>query len=440
MKRLLYILLLSTVVFAACDDEDNYEWGSYQNSPIKSVACTPMFMPLAVSDGTVMAVSENDSLYSINKVFSDGSIKSVSLNFTWSENRSFNPEQNHNNDQDANHSPEGNPSPIQDRIQNIYVDLSNGMFRKNSNDEYYFDYYSANNFGRQYYAVVKFDKDCNILFQIDSTVNAMGGGMGGNTSTVTKLPVAGTPLNNGGYAMILQAPAMGMMQTTDYNLILRMIDSNGKYGSEYTLDFSETVNIEVVTNVNNNIAIYYELSDGSYYYNVYSPIGELIGKYQIATNNNLFNSLTYNDNVFLSGVDLSTGQYFIQQLDQDGNITTEIPLKVAAVLTNITEFDGYRCFSGFTQTDMSGKVSSDSYTNYISNYNGVIILAKDGVMQDPIIADYNNGVIIYATFKNSDGTYTIYLSQVTPITAAVTEYGDKIYIYHTNDLKKLEVN
>ena len=445
MKRLIYIILAISTMLVACDDDDSYEYGSYEYSPIKSVTCYPIFWPLPVTEGAIVTVAPINNVYNFIKVMPDGTTKSTPLSFTWSSSGNSEPMPNPGGNvpegMDASGSSTSTTSA--NPTQNFNVDITSGSnFFKNSNDEFYFDYYSDDDFGRIFFAVVKFDKDCNILFQIDSTVNTMGrGGMGGGAATVTKLPQAGTPLNNGGYAMILQAPSMGMFQSTDYSLTLRIINSEGKYAEEYTLDFSEAIKIEAVTNVNNNIAIYYALSDGTYYYNVYTMDGNLIGTFPIDTNCTIYNYLSYGKNVFLSGFNAKTQKYYVQQVDENGKTEYEKEFDASAILTSITEFDGYRCFSGFyyPEADQSN-LNPDNVLDLMESYDGIIMLAKDNVFEEPITADYNNGVIIWATFKNTDGTYTVFLSQITPLSTLASQVGDKIYIYRTDDLKKLEVN
>lgn len=445
MKRLIYIILAISTVFAACDDDESYEYGSYEYSPIKSVSCYPIFWPLPVSDGTVVSVAPINNVYNFLKIMPDGTTKSTPLTFTWSSSNNSiptpTPGGNFPEGVDAGES--NNTATPANPVQNFNVDITSGSkLTKNSNDEYYFDYYSDDDFGRRFFAVVKFDKDCNILFQIDSTVNTMGGGrMGGDAATVTKLPKVGTPLNNGGYAMILQAPSMGMFQSTDYSLTLRIITDEGKYAEEYTLDFSEAIKIVDITSVNNNIAIYYALSDDSYYYNVYTMDGQLIGTFPINSDCVIYNYLTYGNNVFLSGYNYTTQKFYVEQVDENGQSENVKEFDASAILTSITEFDGYRCFSGFfyPETDQSN-IDPGHILDLIDSYDGIIMLAKDGTFEEPIIADYNNGVIIWATFKNTDGTYTVFLSQITPLSTLASQLGDKIYIYRTNDLKKLEVN
>ena len=324
--------------------------------------------------------------------------------------------------------------------QEVDIELDNCTFRKNSSDEFYWDFYSSDNFGRHFFAVVKFDKDCNIVFKLDSAANLMGGGpmMDDKTGGVSKQPVKGTPLNNGGYAMILQASSMGMAVNTDYNLILRIIDAQGKYVKDCQLDFSETVEIAVVTNVNNNIAIYYKLSDDSYYYNVYSQDGALVGAYPIESTDVIFSSLTYGNYAYLSYANTETLELSLRQLDENGEVVQTIPLNAIVMLNNATEVDGKFCFSGTAVSDVSLLLDNSSVD--ATDYQGIIALASNGVMEEPIIADYNNGVIVFATFKNDDGSYIVYLTQLTPLSWASSRYGDKIYIYRTDDLKKLEVN
>ena len=446
MKNLYYILLLASATLAmACGDDidDNFDYGSYAESPIKSVDCAPLFVPLPVSDGSVVTITQNGSEYSFVKILQDGTTQSTQFDFEWSMSNSVSPMMPGGPDSPDDVT-EGGSLQNSD-VPNIFnqevdIELDNCTFRKNSSDEFYWDFYSSDHFGRHFFAVVKFDKDCNIVFKLDSTANLMGGGpmMDDKTGGVSKQPVKGTPLNNGGYAMILQASSMGMAVNTDYNLLLRIIDAQGKYVKDCQLDFSETVEIEVVTNVNNNIAIYYKLSDDSYYYNVYSQDGALVGVYPIESTDVIFSSLTYGNYAYLSYANTETLELSLRQLDENGEVVQTIPLNAIVMLNNATEVDGKFCFSGTAVSDVSLLLDNSSVD--ATDYQGIIALASNGVMEEPIIADYNNGVIVFATFKNDDGSYIVYLTQLTPLSWASSRYGDKIYIYRTDDLKKLEVN
>lgn len=470
MEKLKYILLFFTVVsLSACnlfddeldEDENNYKYGNYNDSPVKSVACKPQFAPQTVSDGSIVTITYSDKTYNFVKIFPDGTTKTTPLNFTWSESNSFHQMQP-SGDMPSGNKPSGDVSgggfqqPTNNFTYEMDADFTTTMFLKNCNDEYYLSHYNSNDFGRYYYAVVKFDKDCNIVFQIDSTVNAMGGGpMGGASGTVTKTPVAGTPLNNGGYAMIMQAVSVGMMQNEDYNLTLRIINTEGKIAADYTLEFSEIVKIVTVLNVNNNIAVYYQLSDNTNYVNLYTLNGQLLGILPSDSNRSIYTYITYGEYVLTSGYDSEIKKFFLQQLDQYGQTIQDETLDVSAVVYSITEFDGKRCYSGVLQTDFDPETyDPDNYLDYIVNSDGLIMLNDNGEFETPIIADYNNGVIIYAVFKNDDNTYTIYLSQITPLATLASRLGgqmyvyrtvasrlcDKILIYRTDDLKKLEVN
>ena len=465
MKKLKYILLIFTVVsLSACffvddeydDDVSNYKYGNYNNSPVKSVACKPQFAPQTVSDGSIVTITYTDKNYNFVKIFPDGTTKTTPLNFTWSESNSFSQMQPSGDVPSGDVPSGGFQQPTNNSTYEMDADISTTMFLKNCNDEYYFAHYNSNDFGRYYYAVVKFDKDCNIVFQIDSTVNAMGGGpMGGGSRTVTKTPVAGTPLNNGGYAMIMQAASVGMMQNEDHNLTLRIINTEGKVAADYTLEFSEMVKIETVLNVNNNIAVYYQLSDNTNYINLYTLNGQLLGTLPSDSKRSIYTYITYGEHVFTSGYDSEIQKFFLQQLDQYGQSIKDETFDVSAVIYNITEFDGKRCFAGVRQTNFDpATYDPDNYLDYIVNSDGLIMLNDNGEFETPIIANYNNGVIIYAVFKNEDNTYTIYLSQITPLATLASRLGgqmyvyrtiasrlcDKILIYRTADLKKLEVN
>ena len=466
MKKIFYHILIFTILTAmACNDP---VYSDYSQSPIKSIECSPLFMPLSVSDGAVVTIeAEGDTnTYRFIKIDKNAELKYTTFKFNWNyselnnnNNNHYTPgqqEENHDNNTENNEnensgnnenqeSPETNTPESKSLKQTVQsyvevVDISSGSLKKNSNDEYFFDFYSSNTFGREYYAVVKFDKDCNIIFQIDSTVNAMGG----NQNSVSKMPVAGTPLDNGGYAMIFQTPSMGMMQATSYDLTLKIINSQGEIESTSELEFSETVSVKDVMSIDNNIFISYENSSSVSGAKIFSIDGELLNEYTMDNTISKINFLTYKEYGYISGYNSQTQKFTVMELDKNGNILVNQTLDSVGVFIDITEVNNKICLSGFTQSNNTTTYNSiNSYLNYISNLNGLIVLIDLETTEfDFITADYDLGVIIYSTHQNSDGTYTVFLSQVTPLDAMMSSYnyGQKIYVYQVDDLKNLQIN
>ena len=471
-KFYIHILTALTVITAACNDT---VYSDYSQSNIKSANCTPMFMPLSVSDGAVVTMqAESDTnTYSFIKIDKNAELTSSTIKFTWSYNDSHGSQQNNNSNyndnnkdnndnqnddinqnDDANQEQNNDNTNENNSTKKSYtkqtsqqtvevVDISDGKLRKNNNDEYFFDFYSSNNFGREYFAIVKFDKNCNIIFQKDSTINAMSNG-NGNQNNVSKMPVAGTPLDNGGYAIIYQTPSMGMMQATSYDLTMKVLDTNGETTSSVDLEFSETVSITDVNSIDNNILITYENSSSVAAIKIFSLEGTLINTSDIINNINQINFLNYGEYGFISGYEPTTQKFTIVQIDKNGDIITQNNLDSIGIIVNVNEFNNMICLTGFTQSSNYTTYNTvNSYLNYISNLNGLIVLLDSQTNNlDYITADYGNGVIVYSAQKNSDNTYTVFLSQVTPSDLLFSEYsyGSKIYVYQVDDLKKLQIN
>ena len=156
------------------------------------------------------------------------------------------------------------------------------------------------------------------------------------------------------------------------------------------------------------------------------------------------NFLTYKEYGYISGYNSQTQKFTVMELDKNGNILVNQTLDSVGVFIDITEVNNKICLSGFTQSNNTTTYNSiNSYLNYISNLNGLIVLIDLETTEfDFITADYDLGVIIYSTHQNSDGTYTVFLSQVTPLDAMMSSYnyGQKIYVYQVDDLKNLQIN
>lgn len=437
MKKLLYILPFLTLF--SCKDT---VYSDYEDSPIKSVECRPMFMPLAASDGTLVTITADtaDNTYNFIKIDKNAKTTGQTIKLSWNMSDRNAPNQGGEIPQHESQSKQSTTTQ-----STTVVDISEGQFRKNSNDEFFLDFYSTNDFGREYYAVVKFDKDCNIIFQHDSTVNAMGGGMGsGQNQTVNKLPIGGTPLNNGGYAMILQTPTMGMMQNSSYDLSLRYINSGGEIEKTSTLSFSENISIVSVNSVDNNVIIFYKNSDETSFVKVFTIDGTEVNSIEIPTTFSLLNFLTWYKYGYISGYNSETKKFIIAQINSNGEFEYQKDMDSVAVFVNITEVDNQLCLTGFNQPSNTTLSSIEAYMNYISELNGIIVMGNlEEKAYNTTMADYGCGVIVYAVFNDSDGYYTVFLTRVTPLdlfSQKNTTYGGTIYIYKTNDIKNLQIN
>jgi len=416
MKQLQYIIFTLLLIATGCDQVD-YEFSEYSKSPIKSVSCTPLFTPLPVQEGSavVTIVQNPDDSFSFFKVDKDGTVTTKDFSFSWI-----------------------NELPASEINITQY-----GQFRKNTYDEYYLEYYYTNTFGKNYYGVIKFDNQGNVMIQIDGTADAIEGAVVGHITNVPKIPVNGTPLNNGGYAMILQTPSMGMLQASATNLTLLIIDRNGNVVNNYNLARDEYISIEKVSAVGNNIAIFYNNADKERQIGIFNSEGQEVKTYTIDPNLIFYNYQIYSQYLFISGKQDDVSHFW--GFDGQFNLVMDVPSNKIIVSLNITYAENDLFFSGFTTNNLSSDLKSlDSYYEYVNNLNGFALSintnSQEKQFDNTVTMDYNNGVMVYATFRNGDGTYTLFLTQVTPISMLASPFGDKIYIYNTDDVNKLQIN
>lgn len=427
MKKWFYI---AAAFLTSCHHETVYS--DYKTSPVKSAEVSPLFFPAACSDGSVVTLtSENDTLnYNFVKVNRNGDKTETSFSLTWNE---------------ARRGGENLPASKQSQggMPQTKIDISDGNMRANANDEFYFEFYSSNNFGRSYYAVVKFDKNGQKLFQLDSTVSMNGGGMNGgqNTASVSKVPVGGTPLDNGGYAMIFQVLNQGMVQhNTSYGLTMRYITPQGVTGSEKELSFDETISITSVNSVKNNVFIHYTNSDGYNFLRVFSLDGTLITDKTVDYEPYIF--IPDKNCAYISGTD-SEGACALS-LDSLGNETIRISTD-NAFFANAVNADGVIYFAGM---EISGSAVSSvsSLIKAASSMTGVLAaVSEDGKTQKQVKLDYDDGIACFAFFNDGKGGYDVFLTRISTETAvnmnmSNTFLGHRIYVYNVSSLEKLQIN
>ncbi|MBQ3657400.1 MAG: hypothetical protein II956_11235 [Bacteroidales bacterium] len=434
MKRLVYILPL--LIFLSCENETVYS--DYADAPVKSVEVSPMFFPVACSDGTIITItSEHDTLnYNFVKINSNAEITQTGFSLTWKESSTHRTDPNNRDNKDG--ISKQSPSEVQ-----VKIDVSSGTIRKNANDEFYFEFYSSNNFGRSYYAVVKFDKDGNKLFQLDSIVSIMNmGSMGGGNNSVSKIPVKGTPLDNGGYAMIFQVPNQGMMQqNTAYDLTLRYINAAGKTEHETDLEFDETISIENICSINNNIFVYYTNADEAYFLKIFSLDGSLI--YSSAIDYYPYIFAPDSKYAYISAVDASGTCALV--LNDDGDEYIRVPT-TDAFFSNAMKIDDEIYFSGIEISGASSINTMSALLKTVSSMTGVLsTVSLDGTIQKYIRLDYDDGIACYACFKDGSGGYNVFMSRISSESAVNlnmnnTGLGNRIYVYNVSSLEKLQIN
>ncbi len=449
IPHILSIVSIAALMVFSCNDTVYTEQA---DSPIKVVSVSPVVLPRPVSDGSVVTVAyNNDTTYSFLKISNDGSVISTKFEFYFhsdytpsGDNPSGdNPSgDNPGGHSDDSHDPSSKQSVVS--LMSQYIDLSDANFRKNINDEFYLEYYSTNNFGRSTYAVLKFDKDAQLIYQVDSTVNMMGGS--GRTQTVTQVPVAGTPLNDGGYAMIFQTPSMGGMQSSSaqsYDLTMRIIDSDGKYKEEVALSFDESIVISSVYAVADYVVMYYQNENTTgYEFCIYALDGSVVASGTSEYSMTIHDMLSVDGGVYMAAYNNTLSTNVIAKLDMQGN--PEFVIMVDAYVYNVTEKDGRLFFTGFNASTTAQASTLAELAAQITSATGHIIMmdAADGGNMQTISMSYDGGIAPYVVYPCADGGYDVYLTRVFLYDFANVSsmYGNKVYIYHTDDINKLQLD
>lgn len=455
MKLKLYILSALATTLFACDDPI---YTDSDSSPIKTISVTPQILPRPISNGGLAIVSSNtDSTYNFIKINKNGDTTSTKFQFYFHNSDVDNPNniQNPNEKNDDTHTTNTEQiSNQQNEIINIeqtqYIDISDANFRKNSNDEFYIEYYASTNFGRYNYAIVKFDQNANLIYQIDSTVNIMGTGANRSQNSTIQIPVDGTPLNDGGYAMIFQTPSANGMQfstSQSYDLTMRIIGSDGVFQKDITLPFDENIVIDRVNAVSNYILLYYQNENSTgYEYKIYDTDGTEITSGSSDTPITIQEMLIVGDYLYMSGYNNNTSQNFIAKINNNGEIIFTVEIGTAFIF-NVTEADDQLIFTGFKSSSSASASTLSSISDYIAqatSVSGIIITmnSSDGSNVETTTMSYNGGVVPFSVYSRSDGGFDIFLTRIFAydIEAISTTYGNKIYVYNTNDIQKLQID
>lgn len=450
MKTTNYIFIIFFLItFLPNCNQFDAVYSDYNDSPIKLAETTPLFFPVPTNLGNVATItSEGDTMtYNLEIINRNGDISSTTFTLTFpTSHQETHRDDNKDDSKDQNGNEEKSPTMSKQSMEYMTtkIDISSGKLRTNSLGEIFFDFYSTNSFGREYYAVLKFDELGNKCFQIDSTVSAVGG-MGGDSpqaSTSTKLPIAGTPLDNGGYAIILQTPNQSMMQSTSYNLGLRIIDKDGQITTNTELEFSQDISISFVESVSGNIFIYYATESGDLYLKVFSQSGDVLA--DLSIDYIPINFFVYNNNAYIYAIE--NQNYYIIKVDSISNELSRIECSLGDYYCNLTILDNNLCFSGLNFNTTNTYTSISSYYQFAGSFNGKLLITDTNLnLLDDITLDYDDGIICYSSFKTSEGGYDVFLTRISAQntfnnTINTSWLGNSIYIYNVPTLNILQIN
>jgi hypothetical protein len=148
----------------------------------------------------------------------------------------------------------------------------------------------------------------------------------------------------------------------------------------------------------------------------------------------------------MSGYNNNTSQNFIAKINNNGEIIFTVEIGTAFIF-NVTEADDQLIFTGFKSSSSASASTLSSISDYIAqatSVSGIIITmnSSDGSNVETTTMSYNGGVVPFSVYSRSDGGFDIFLTRIFAydIEAISTTYGNKIYVYNTNDIQKLQID
>ena len=137
---------------------------------------------------------------------------------------------------------------------------------------------------------------------------------------------------------------------------------------------------------------------------------------------------------------------FVIKLDSNGNVIFEYQTAELTDIFNLTMYDGKLLVAGdYMSMSMDYLSNVNDMTKFMSTITGKII-TLDAATGDEISVNtisLEGGVMPFAVVPDYNGGYYVYLSRIMTSDAGTVgnnnSYGSSIYIYHTDDLNKLNI-
>ncbi len=411
---------MTALMLWACEEETQYV--RQDQLAIKRFMIKAQTDPHLLPDGsivTLVADNSNDTSamtpmsqsYRLVKLSTDGTItQSPTINYRF-----------------------GNGNRMDARGEVLSFDDDNDLFDIDitSSGEVFFQYTTKDN----KFAVSKFETG----IYIDTTLS----------SFVDGKFLGGTPLDDGTYAVI---------HGTDP--VMSILDANGEWVQHFSLPYLHCDNNETykVVGICGNIMIIRTNIDLDHEFYVYSPAGELLnyGSLDLLFDR-LINITDPETNkathcyAITNGIEETTDDGStiescqLTRLDTKGSITYETICSQYEDICNIIEQDGKIILSGYYVPQSYESLNINEYMMAAASIKGKITIldAETGENPESHLISLEGGVMPYAAVPDNHGGYDIFLSRIFSYDvgqmSANVHYTESIFIYHTDDLNKLQI-
>jgi len=284
--------------------------------------------------------------------------------------------------------------------------------------------------------------------------------------------LGGAPLSDGNYAII---------SPSDKSLTMSIIDSDGNQTQTYTLPYFtyDKKGYYEVYGICGNVMIVAHVADAADDYYIYSPNGQLLNygtsEYTFDLIVNIIDPSTntpthcyaITSDMVMPKEDNASGEEdseednasseedsetqaacIIRKLDTQGHVIYQKYVPDVLEIDNIIEQDGQLICAGYYSDlwdQMSDENNFNQTTRLLTSVVGKIITlnAVDGNVLSSNTISLEGGVRPYAAVPDGKGGMHIYMSRyfssdVGQMTSS-SLYGSSIYIYHIDDLNKLNI-
>ena len=426
MKTRAYILLLMMTALAFWSCEDDTQYVSQEKLAIKVFPIKALTDPCLLPDGSIVTLTVDDQAdfspttpgslsYHLVKLSTDGII-------TQSPDIKYNIENNR---------PEANIGQLNFANYDIDdIDIT-------SSGEVYFKYLSRN--GR--FLVSTFETGAYIDTMTSKFVSGKFHG--------------GVPLNDGTYAVV-----------HGNDPVLTIFDSNGEWQKDLSLPYIHYNNDDTcqVFGICGNIMIMNtDESKTEHEFYVFSPSGENLNygtsnfiyerivnitdpATQTHTHSYAINSgsLTLSDDEESSSSE-TTG-CILTKLDNKGCILYQKEFPFVDIC-NVIEHDGKLIMSGYYAPQSYETFSINEYMRTATTIKGKIAIVDaetgDGDDSDTHTISFEGGVMPFAAVPDSNGEYDIFMARIFSDDAGQmgdnNQFTESIYLYHIDDLNKLQI-
>ncbi|MBR4324809.1 MAG: hypothetical protein IKP73_04715 [Bacteroidales bacterium] len=441
-----YILLIIALsVLASCKSDDDIQYVRQDKLEIKTIPITAQVEPYLLPDGSIITI--------------------VADNATSSKTQGGGKTQNHEQPNSEANASEGEhtTTPDQPQAESSYhiVKIStDGTVTKSPKLTYYL--------GSELNSELKFDDD-DYVSTIDYTDNGEiffkyrthSGGLGvskfesgvyidGHTDILfDDRFIDGVPLNDGRFAIIHNDNPVMSIYDSQFNLTEEV---------EFPYLHMSVSDDFIAYNICGNIMLLNtDAAESTHEFYVYSTSGEMLNygstpilfdkiiNIKDAATNTYTHAYAITGNIEIANDSTSVTASIITKLDSKGSVIYHYPSYEQNEVYNLTEYDGKLIISGFTTPSYSDYFSLNDVMSSLTSTTGKIVVIDAETKKEltTYTISLEGGVMPFAVVPDHNGKFYVYMARIFSTNVGQmgsrNQFGEAIYIYHIDDLNKLNI-